>query len=279
MGMRTWALALSLGLTVLLTGTAAAADQRSIYDTMPRPLPGNVPSLGYEATSTAEFGDRIRFAEGDRQLNAVTVLMSSWGCQSGSWYGHDCATAKNATFTHSITLNVYAVGAGAAPGVRLASVTQTFKMPYRPSADPANCTDGRWYDASAKRCFNGKAFTISFKLAKQHVVVPGEVIVTIAYNTSHYGAHPIGASACGSTAAGCPYDSLNVGLVDPASALRAGVDPAPNDAYLSSTWGGAYCDNGAAGTGTLRLDAGCWAGYKPALRVSTGGGDEGDSDN
>ncbi|MBI2356982.1 hypothetical protein HYV12_02965 [Candidatus Dojkabacteria bacterium] len=42
--------------------------------------------------------------------------------------------------------------------------------------------------------------------------------------------------------------------------------PTAMDAYLNSTWGGAYCDSNL-GTGTFRLDAGCWGGYLPAFRV------------
>ena len=60
---------------------------------------------------------------------------------------------------------------------------------------------------------------------------------------------------------------------------RTALNPAPNDAYLSSTWSGAYCDNGTAGTGTFRLDAGCWTGYKPAIRVTAGGSDDHEGDD
>jgi hypothetical protein len=28
-----------------------------------------------------------------------------------------------------------------------------------------------------------------------------------------------------------------------------------------------YCDGGTGGTGTFRLDAGCWTGYQPAFQV------------
>lgn len=31
--------------------------------------------------------------------------------------------------------------------------------------------------------------------------------------------------------------------------------------------GGAYCDNGVGGTGSFRLDEGCWTGYLPAIKV------------
>jgi len=42
---------------------------------------------------------------------------------------------------------------------------------------------------------------------------------------------------------------------------------------LNSTWTGAYCDNGADGTGSFRLDSptsACWTGYVPAVQFTAG---------
>ena len=43
--------------TSLAAGSAIAAGV--VYDAIPSPLPPNVASLGYEATSTSEFGDYV----------------------------------------------------------------------------------------------------------------------------------------------------------------------------------------------------------------------------
>ena len=69
-----------------------------------------------------------------------------------------------------------------------------------------------------------------------------------------------------------PYDSLNVGVGDGdtntlAGEPTVGTQPTPDDAYLYSSWTGAYCD-GSLGTGTFRLDAGCWTGYQPLFKVT-----------
>jgi hypothetical protein len=40
-----------------------------------------------------------------------------------------------------------------------------------------------------------------------------------------------------------------------------------NDIYQNTTYGSLYCDGGSNGTGTFRLDAGCWAGYLPGIKV------------
>ncbi|MGH9763637.1 MAG: hypothetical protein ACREDR_42545, partial [Blastocatellia bacterium] len=48
------------------------------YNSIPGPLPPNVPSLGFQATQTNEFGDLIQFAGSNRSLSTVTLVMSDW---------------------------------------------------------------------------------------------------------------------------------------------------------------------------------------------------------
>jgi hypothetical protein len=263
----------SIVLTVLFAAVSAFAQGNTIYNTIPSPLPGNMFSLGYEATSTSEWGDQVGFGPGGRALTTVTVTMSSWGCQAGHWNTNDCVTALGATFTHPITVNIYKVAAGNQVGALLATQTQTVTIPYRPSADPINCTGanaGKWYDVGSATCFNGKAANVTIDLTSLNVNLPNNVIVSIAYNTSHYGYAPIGQTpACYSTAAGCPYDSLNVAGTD-LSTLTAGSNPYPDDAYYNTQYAPYYCDGGTGGVGSFRLDAGCWTDFKPSIKVNAG---------
>ena len=247
-------------LTVFIAGAIAFKTQISkpvlaasniVYNNIPTSIPGNVPSLGYEATSTSEFGGQVSLAGAERENPIITVLMSSWACQSGSWNTGTCVTTEDATFSHPITLKIYNVNPDNSVGTVIASNTITFDMPYRPSADPS-CGDGRWSDG--ENCFNGKAFPISFTF--NGITLPDNVIIGVSYNTSHYGETPL--------VTGGPYDSLNVGT-NPTPSVGTSL-PTNNDAYLDSTWSGAYC-NGALGTGSFRLDAGCWTGYLPAFKV------------
>jgi len=62
----------------VLPGQAAdpEADGSRIYDGIPTSYPGNFVSLGFQATSTDEFGDHIQFAGTERKLGSVVV-----GCQ------------------------------------------------------------------------------------------------------------------------------------------------------------------------------------------------------
>ena len=94
----------------------AAPDPVTVYDSIGA-VPGNVASVGFEATSTSEFGDRVQVGPGSRQLSSVTVLMSSWACETGGWTGPTpCATTPGATFTHPLTLTLYADNGTASPG-------------------------------------------------------------------------------------------------------------------------------------------------------------------
>jgi hypothetical protein len=243
----------SLGLALAVPLSASAAGN-VVYNNIPDPQPANVPSVGFEATSTSEFGGQIGLSGSNRENPTVTVLMSSWACESGGWTS-GCTTTPGSTFTHPVTLNIYNVGPGNSVGSLVATDTETFTMPYRPSSDGCG-GDPTAYTAVDTSCNHGIAFPISFSF--NGTTLPDNVIIGVAYNTSHYGSDPIGTTG--------PYDSLNVGT---AGAPTVGTAlPTANDAYQNSTWNGAYCDNGVSGTGTFRLDAGCWTGYLPAFTVT-----------
>jgi hypothetical protein len=280
---RKLALAGALAL-VSVAMTATSAGAAVVYDNVPNPLPGNVSSLGYQANQTAEFGGELGLAGTQRQDPTVTVTMSSWGCgTSGTWNGGNCVTASGATFSHPITLNFYSVLPSGQPGGQIASVTQTFNIPFRPSAS-AVCGDGRWsQNGTAATCFNGFANNITFNLAGRGITLPDNVIASIAYNTTSWGANPIGTgAACFSTSQGCGYDSLNVGLTAPPS---VGTLPRPDDAYWNTMTAANYCDGGTGGVGVFRLDKATaspscnWTGLQPAFRVdaNTTGGPAGPS--
>lgn len=249
-----------LAAQVFVANPASAAPTPA-YDSIPASLPPSWTSLGYEATSTDEFGDLVELGATDRDLDSITVGFVDWACENGG--GATCLTTPGATWTHPITVNVYAEGATPdVPGALLATVTQTVTVPYRPSADAVNCPTpaGTWFNPSTSTCHNGYAFTATFDFVPLVVTVPDRVIVTVAFNTEHHGATPIGATG--------PYNSLNV-AVSTALAPTVGTDVDADSMFLDSTWGGAYADGGAGGLDALRADDGNWPGYGLALRVNT----------
>lgn len=188
------------------TTVAVTAQTVVGFDSL-SPLPPNMPSYGFEATSLTSLGDRIALKPGSpRTLHSITVAMSSWACQTGAWFSLDCASAQNATFSHPITIKVYN-----SSGTLLGTLTQTFSIPYRPSADPTcvGMNAGKWKAANGT-CYNGFASTITFDLRSMNIKLPDDVLAfDVSYNTRTHGPVPIGVTG--------PYDSLNVGVYDSAA--------------------------------------------------------------
>jgi hypothetical protein len=254
------ALVLPVAGAIAVPGGTASADplpptSAVVYDATTNPLVPMV-SEAFEATSTSEFGNEISFATSQPALSGATVTMDSWACQSGSWADAtaDCVTTPGSTFPEPVTLNLYSVGPDNTVGPLISSTTQTFNIPYRPSDAPSCSTPNNGeYLASNGHCAHGLPVNISFNLG--NVTVPDSVIYGISYNTSGYGPDPYGyGTACAQTPEGCGYDSLNVALSS-TPAPSVGTDPLPGSDFLDSTWGGAYCDNGANGTGIFRWDS------------------------
>jgi hypothetical protein len=263
----------------MLAAPSAFADSpgQTIYRTVQQPLPGNVDSIGFEATQASQLGDEVTFAHSQRRLRTVTVTMSSWGCQQGAWFSGDCKTTSGAKFFVPITLNLYNATTTAPsttpvqPGTAIASVTKTFRIPYRPSAS-AKCTGGsagEWF-LEHHGCFNGKAVNIVFDFSSLHLRLPSTIVYGVSYNTSDFGPEPIGdVTACHATSAGCPYDSLNVGL---APSVKVGAKPYPGTLFWNTQTPGNLCDATPL-VGVFNLDSptsACWAGDIPAVQFRAG---------
>jgi hypothetical protein len=247
---------------------SASAAATLIYNNIPSPLPGNVISQGYECCQAAEFGGQVQFEAppaGKVWKNPkVTVLMSSWACQEGG--GESCKTTKGAKFEWPLTVSVYEVMPDNTPGNKIGAASKVFKIRYRPSASTIckqTTSPGGWYDKKDEHCYNG--FATKIKMPLKIASLPQKAIISVSYNTSDYGAEPQRPKPCNSSSGGCPYDSLNVGAE---TNLSLGGQPLPEDAYFNTGYGPFYCDGGAGGTGSFRLDAGCWGGYQPSFSVT-----------
>ena len=274
----------------LAPATAASASSSFLYKSSVALGPvGNLPSNGEEASATNELGNQITLDHAGK-VGKVVVTMSSWACESGAWFTHDCQTTPGLTFTWPVTFSLYNAATGAVPtaGSPIAKITKSFAIPYRPSADNTNCAGtGKWFGGSPKQCLNGKAANITFDFAG--LSLPKNVVFGISYNTTHYGYSPVGPLApCYSTTQGCPYDSLNVGLTQDPTDVTAGSDPGPTGTlFVHSNLSSGYCDGGLAGLSTFREDSptnGCWSVgasntspyYIPAISLQAKGGGGGD---
>jgi hypothetical protein len=85
---------------------AAGGADKICDSTEPNGPRTNRPSYGPEAYSFKSLGDQITFGGTARSLSSVTVTLSSWACEQGTWDGKDCSTATGATFAQPITLTI-----------------------------------------------------------------------------------------------------------------------------------------------------------------------------
>jgi hypothetical protein len=218
---------------------SSAIGASVVYNAIPSPLPPNVASVGYEATSTSEFGDYVHLTSTNpnRVLNAVTVTMSDWALYSD--YSSDGRYAGNSvTWSHPITVNIYSSSLAL-----LATKTQNVTIPWRPVAD-ASC--GTAWKASNGNCYNGLAFNATFDLSSLSLTLPSDVIVGVAYNTADYGQTPIGLAG--------PYNSLNVG-VPTGQTATVGSDDNADNVFWNTSYAPFYADGGVpGGVGIFRQD-------------------------
>jgi hypothetical protein len=163
-----------------------------------------------------------------------------------------------------ITFNVYNVGTDNAVGSIIASVTQTFAIPYRPSADATHCsaTPTEWYNGTS--CFNGKAVDVTFTFPT-HPTVGTSAIFGITFNTDDYGYSPLHGS-------GSPTDSLNIatypgtggGLVAVAPSVGTWL-PDGLSVYAST---GSPATTFAGPTTSVSSDMNDFGGYEPAVQFT-----------
>jgi hypothetical protein len=250
-------------------GTASAA-KTVIYNHIPSPLPGNLQSQSFEASQTSEYGSEVGFEPGTWKNPTVSVTMSTWACVKGTWSA-GCETPAGAKFEWPVTISIYEEHYGDV-GSLIARGSKIFKMPYRPSAN-AKCTGvhlGGWMSKGI--CYHGKAFKIALPLTVHKL--PEKVIISVAYNTSDYGAQPQRPQGCNSKPEGCPYDSLNVAESQttntPLEPSVGNIDPLYG--YINSLSSIEYCGSDVS-PGTFGFTE-CTEGgvyrdeYAPAIEVT-----------
>lgn len=227
------------------TGGSAGAG----YNAIPSKVSANVPSLSFEGAPAKEFGDRVGLGGKARTLDSMSVLFSSWGCESGGWNTGDCQTTPGATFDVPVTFTIYT-----ADGVSLALKTATLTVPYRPSAS-AQCTgtdSGKWYNSKDRTCYNGLPHLVTVDMSQTGTTLPDQVIWSVQYNTTTSGYTPLGSGpACVSGPGGCGYDSLNVGAFTYPAAPFVGTDMNADEAFVD---------------GAMQTD---WTGYRPLGAIGT----------
>ena len=92
-------LAIAAVLVGLLAFSASASAAKSVvYNNIVSPLPGNFASIGFEATSTAEFGGQVQLAGSARKHARVTVAMSAYIQPVASHTKRFCTSSRRETW-------------------------------------------------------------------------------------------------------------------------------------------------------------------------------------
>jgi hypothetical protein len=245
------AVAALLAVTAMAAIGAGTAGAEVVYNNVPSPLPGNFASIGLAATSSTEFGGEIELTGKARSQPTITVVMSSWACETGS-VESGCKTAKPMKgFKVPVTIRAYNVGE--LEEGPIAEKTKNEKMFYRPSTNEEKCGPERWYDEATKACYHGYAFPISIKLGKLKKM-PRRSVITVSYP------HSSG-----------PAQSLNVSTSEPEEkTLSLGAQPV-EEWFANSTWSGMYCTGstgslgGEGGTCSIEAEG---TNYQPVFAVS-----------
>ena len=238
--------AAALAVVSLAVVGATSARASVVYDSIPTPLPPSIPSLGYEATSTSQFGDMIQFAPGSRSLTSVDVTMVNWATESTYE-----PVGTSAGFNVPLTLTLYNVdSSGAVPivGSIIASQTIDPTILWRPEAS-AGC--GTAWLASNGTCYSGHAQNVAFNFTG--VVVPDQIIYGLSYNTQNYGPNPTGTAG--------PYNSLNFGLND-ISGPSVGSEVTPGTLFWNTSYAGYTATPGVFSANTTLAQYGS---YVPAV--------------
>jgi len=239
-------------LAAMVVGVAAAgsASAETVYSNIPAKPIGNYLSVSFEATLTSQFGGEVELAGTARSKPTVTVMMSSWACQTGSVDEQNCSTPKpRKTFKVPLTVRVY--NAAELEEGPVAEIVKNVKMSYRPSAS-AKCAEGRWYDEADEACYNGYSFPISVKIGKLKKM-PKKAVISVAYQASTP-----------------PSSLLNVAVGTPSQApLSIGAQPV-EEWFVDSTSSEMYCP-GAKDVGTFGPEegTGCQGeNYQPLFTVN-----------
>lgn len=217
------------------------------YSSMVTPMPPDTWSLamGPQNTGATQFGNDINLAGSPAPLNSVVVALDSWACQNEvlATIATPCVTTPGATFPATITLNIYnpPTTLGGSVGALIATDTQTFNVPYRPSADSVHCAAGtynwsgfqndgtQWYDTANGKCYYGTNYSAVFNFSPQNVTLPSHVAYGIAYNV-----------ASGSD----PASALNIMLSTESTNVSVGSDAQLGTALVEGI-------NGAIGPGQV----------------------------
>ena len=239
--------AVAIGLCALTMSVAAAgaAPAKVVYNdlnTVAVTVNGHFNEDTYSAAPFEfPYGGMVEFTHRPGVLKGLTAQVDSFTCEHGTYNLENCYTAHpSKKFSYELTASVYEVGAGNEPGDLVATSTEKFKIPYRPTTDvdcPAT-PEGKGFGVNCD--VGGYLATVKFKKFSP-VVLPERAIVLITNTGSDRESDVVNVGVQTS------YKEWDGTFVE-ASAIDGGVpsigaDPLPEGAYIR----GKLVEGGQAG--------------------------------
>jgi hypothetical protein len=231
------------------TPLTISQDGTPAYDSLVSPMPPDTWNEAFSELNTSfgpsSVGNAITLASPGTTLSSVVVALDNWACQTGNGNGPGAAscvtTNPSATYPATMTLNVYNPSNLTSA---IASDTQTFNIPFRPSGNAAHCSTGntwagspyendgsQWYDAATNTCNYGQTSTVTFN-SFGGAVLPSNVVYKISYTPN-------------STSITDPSNYLNFNLSTESTGISIGSDTDPGNLYMGLLTDG----SGAAAAG------------------------------
>jgi hypothetical protein len=233
---------------------AGAAPARPVYNnlnTVPTLVNGTTDQDTYSAAPFEfPFGGIVDFTARPGIIKDLLAEVDSFTCEHGVYQLENCYTARpGKKFSYELTASIYEVGPENKRAGLVATSTERFKIPYRPTTNtscPAT-PEGKGFGVNCD--VGGYLAKVTFKHFFPAAVLPEEAIIVI-----------------NKTDTDSESDVVNVGLQTaykewdgefvaeaPADGgtPTVGTDPLPEDAFVRG-----------------ELAVGGWAGYQPAFEVT-----------
>lgn len=252
-GLRRFIVRLALLFTIMcglsLAQSTPVSASTIVFDSMPTGGAYSYPSLGFQATSTSEFGVEMTLAglvPGNYDVT-LKALMINWAYASPYE-----VVGTTPGYTVPMTLNLYTNPmTGGVPTTTLASSTTNALIGWRPEPD-ASC-GGTAYKAPDGNCYNGSMTTVAFQFLNVSLQT-SNIIAGLMFNTQSYGPNPTGVAGA--------YNSLNLAV---SGGTNVGSVTTHDSVYWNTSFAGFLTD--PAGVGQFVRDTGGWATNVPAFLV------------
>jgi hypothetical protein len=230
------AIVVAIGALASGAATASAAAPKVVYNNL-NTVPTTVNMFPNEDTYSESpfyfpFGGLVEFSHRPGTIKSMTAQVDSFTCEHGLYNYENCYTGNpSKKFSYELTASIYEVGAGDEPGTLVASSTETFKIPFRPSTNISCPPTGEGKGFGPNCDVGGYLVTIKFKKFTPKAVLPEQAIILFTTTPSDKASDVVN---IGLQTSYSKYESGEFVGEPPLDGGKPeiGEDPLPNDAFV-----------------------------------------------